>query len=106
MKDLKELEKILEKLKENIEKLDINEEELNKEKVKGTLKARNLLIEHLKSHKPEALLYVDSEGRMVASGDGGDVLTFLTAIVSKFNEDIPEEMIYNAVKIGLEYEVE
>ena len=104
-KMLKELNKTLGKFKEMYEE-NKNEEEIKEfkeKKIKGSLKLRKDLLEYLKNTKPEALMYIDSEGRVALSGDGEDVLVFLSAFVDKLKESgAPKELIKIAVNSVLE----
>lgn len=113
---MKELEKMLKELNETLEKFekefdlksekDFSEEELKEikdKKIKGSLNLRKKLLEYLKNTKPEALMYIDSEGRVALSGDGEDTLMFLSAFVDKLKESgVPKELIKAAVFSVLE----
>lgn len=113
---MKELEKMLKELNETLEKFekefdlksekDFSEEEVKKfkdKKIKGSLKLRRDLLEHLKNTKPEALMYMDSEGRVALSGDGEDTLMFLSAFIDKLQESgMPKDLIKIAVNSVLE----
>ena len=111
---MKELEKMLKELNKTLEKFekefdlkeDFSEEEIKEfkeKKIKGSLKLRKDLLEHLKDTKPEALMYIDSEGKVALSGDGEDVLVFLSAFVDKLQESgVPKELIKVAVNSVLE----
>lgn len=91
---MKELEKMLEELNERLEEFEKefdlkNEEEIKEvkdKKIKGSLNLRKKLLEYLKDAKPEALMYIDSEGKIALSGDGEDTLMFLSAFVDKIHE--------------------
>ena len=113
---MKELEKMLKELNKTLEKFekefdlkseeDLSEEEikeLKEQKIKGSLKLRKDILEHLKDNKPEALMYIDSEGKVALSGDGEDILVFLSAFVDKLQESgMPKDLIKIAVNSVLE----
>ena len=108
---MKELEKMLEELNKTLEKFEKefdlkNEEEIKEfkdKKIKGSLDLRKKLLEYLKNTKPEALMYIDSEGKVALSGDGEDTLMFLSAFVDKLQESgVPKELIKAAVFSVLE----
>lgn len=108
---MKELEKMLKELNKALEEFekefDLKSEEEVKEikdkKIKGSLKLRKQLLEYLKDTKPEALMYIDSEGRVALSGDGEDTLMFLSAFVDKIQESgMPKDLIKIAVNSVLE----
>ena len=106
-KMLKELNKTLEKFEKEVDlKEDFSEEEIKKfkdKKIKGSLKLRRDILEHLKDNKPEALMYIDSEGKVALSGDGEDVLVFLSAFVDKLQKGgVPKKLIEVAVNSVLE----
>lgn len=108
---MKELEKMLEELNERLEEFEKefdlkNEEEIKEvkdKKIKGSLDLRKKLLEYLKNVKPEALMYIDSEGKVALSGDGEDTLIFLSAFVDKIHESgMPKDLIKIAVNSVLE----
>lgn len=108
---MKELEKMLEELNERLEEFEKefdlkNEEEVKElkgKKIKGSLDLRKKLLEYLKNTKPEALMYIDSEGKVALSGDGEDTLMFLSAFVDKLQESgMPKDLIKIAVNSVLE----
>lgn len=113
---MKELEKMLKELNKTLEKFekefdlksekDFSEEEVKEfkdKKIKGSLDLRKKLLEYLKNNKPEALMYIDSEGRVALSGDGEDTLMFLSAFIDKLQESgIPKDLIKIAVNSALE----